>query len=227
MNQNKIIKLGDIDIAVKICARAKHVKLRAGSQIELILPKYANFERAYEFLLSKELWVKNQARKLKPIKQELSETISILGEKYQIVLNDSHIKESIRIIDKQLIISKVIPPDKIKLIIAMHLKKLFKKEVEKYAFLKANELGVKYTKITVKDTISRWGSCSSLGRLSFSWRLILAPKNVMEYVIVHELCHLKEMNHSIRFWKLVESALPDYKIAKAWLKSHGKTLHVI
>lgn len=227
MNQNKIIKIGDIDIAVRICSRAKHVKLRAASQIELILPKYANFERAYEFLLSKELWIRNQFLKLKPIKQELSETISILGEEYQLILNDPHIKEPIKIVDKQLIISKVISPDKLKLTIAIYLKKIFKKEAEKYAFLKANELQVKYSRITVKDTISRWGSCSSSGNISFSWRLILAPKNVMEYVIVHELCHLKEMNHSIRFWRLVESVFPGYKVARIWLKSNGKTLHYI
>ena len=227
MKEDKTIKLGDIDIAVRICSRAKRIKLRAASQIELILPKYANFDTAYKFLLSKELWVKNQVRKLKAIKQESAKTISILGEEYQIILNDPHIKEPIRIVDKQLVISSVIAHDKVKPLLATFLKKIFKKEVERYTVLKANELQVKYSKITVRDTVSRWGSCSSSGNLSFSWRLILAPKNVMEYVIVHELCHLKEMNHSIRFWKLVESVCPEYKAARAWLENNGKYLHHI
>jgi len=102
-----------------------------------------------------------------------------------------------------------------------------KVEVEKYALLKAQELNVKYSRISVKDTSSRWGSCSSSRALSFSWRLILAPRNVMEYVIVHELCHLIEMNHSHRFWNLVDKTYPEHHEARLWLKKNGRILHQI
>lgn len=88
----------------------------------------------------------------------------------------------------------------------------------------ANELGVTYGTVTIRDQKTRWGSCSSKGNLSFNWRLILAPPKVLDYVVVHELCHRKEMNHSSRFWTLVESIMPDYRDHRKWLKENGGKL---
>ena len=85
----------------------------------------------------------------------------------------------------------------------------------------ASILGVTYEKITVRTQRSRWGSCSSRGNLSFNALLMLAPPEVADYVVVHELCHRKEMNHSARFWNLVEQVLPDYRLQKQWLRQHG------
>ena len=81
-----------------------------------------------------------------------------------------------------------------------------------------------YTSITVRDQKSRWGSCSSRGTLSFNYRLIFAPPAVLDYVVVHELCHLTHMNHSKDFWNMVASVMPDYKVYKKWLKEHGHEL---
>ena len=85
-------------------------------------------------------------------------------------------------------------------------------------------LGVQASGIRIKDQKTRWGSCSSKGNINLNWRLILAPKEVMYYVIIHELCHLREMNHSQAFWKLVESICPDYRDHRQWLKDHGDQL---
>ncbi len=84
--------------------------------------------------------------------------------------------------------------------------------------------GGHYTSITVRDQKSRWGSCSSRGTLSFNYRLIFAPLPVLDYVVVHELCHLTHMNHSKEFWGKVSSVLPDYKTQRQWLKDHGAEL---
>jgi predicted metal-dependent hydrolase len=89
----------------------------------------------------------------------------------------------------------------------------------------AERLGVAIKRITVRDQSSRWGSCSSTGALSYSWRLILAPNFVLEYLAVHEVAHLIEMNHSPRFWRLVHQHCPDASRAKAWLDVHGNDLH--
>ena len=84
--------------------------------------------------------------------------------------------------------------------------------------------GGNYTSITVRDQKSRWGSCSSRGTLSFNYRLIFAPSGVLDYVVVHELCHLTHMNHSKDFWNMVASVMPDYKVYKNWLRDHGQEL---
>lgn len=85
-------------------------------------------------------------------------------------------------------------------------------------------LGVEYKGISVKDTRSRWGSCTSDGQLSFSWRLIMAPPEVLDYVAAHECAHLKEMNHSNKFWSLVAKCCPDWKRHRSWLRVHGAEL---
>ncbi len=89
----------------------------------------------------------------------------------------------------------------------------------------AQQLGVAIKRVTVRDQSSRWGSCSSTGVLSYSWRLILAPPFVLDYLAVHEVAHLVEMNHSPRFWRLVHGLCPDAARAKAWLDVHGTDLH--
>jgi predicted metal-dependent hydrolase len=86
-------------------------------------------------------------------------------------------------------------------------------------------LGVAIKRIYVRDQSSRWGSCSNTGVLSFSWRLILAPCFVLDYLAAHEVCHLIELNHSPRFWKLVRRLYPDLERAKVWLDANGADLH--
>ena len=85
----------------------------------------------------------------------------------------------------------------------------------------AAALGVSYERITLRDQRSRWGSCSSKGALSFNWRLVLAPHDVLDYVVVHEVCHLVEHHHGTEFWKLVERRRPQYRDSKRWLDEHG------
>lgn len=89
----------------------------------------------------------------------------------------------------------------------------------------ARPLAVKATRIAIRDQTSRWGSCSTTGALSFSWRLILAPPFVLDYVAAHEVAHLSEMNHGPRFWALVKKICPDFESAKQWLQVLGPDLH--
>jgi hypothetical protein len=104
----------------------------------------------------------------------------------------------------------------------------FKREARTLLSARAMEyaarLGVRPGRVTVRDTKSRWGSCSQNGSLSFSWRLILAPEFVRDYVVAHEVAHLKEMNHSPRFWAQVKLLSPDMVRARQWLRDNGRTL---
>ena len=85
-------------------------------------------------------------------------------------------------------------------------------------------LGARYTKLTIRNQRTRWGSCTAGGALSFNWRLLLAPEPVLDYVVWHEACHLRVMDHSPRFWALVATHCPDYQAHRRWLKVQGSTL---
>ncbi len=89
----------------------------------------------------------------------------------------------------------------------------------------AERLDVAVGRVTLRDTRSRWGSCSSTGTLSFSWRMILAPPSVLDYLAAHEVAHLRELNHSHRFWRIVHDLCPGTEEAERWLKRHGTALH--
>ncbi|SHM88691.1 M48 family metallopeptidase [Roseibium suaedae] len=105
------------------------------------------------------------------------------------------------------------------------LKAAAKAELTEAAFFHAQKIGAKINGLTVRDTKSRWGSCASNGKLSFSWRLILAPPEILDYVAAHEVAHLREMNHSARFWSLCQQLAPQTPSARLWLKQNGLRLH--
>lgn len=100
-------------------------------------------------------------------------------------------------------------------------RRLARRATSETATREAARLGVSYSRITIRDTRSRWGSCSTTGTLSFSWRLALAPREILDYVVMHELCHLRHHDHSPRFWKLVGEVWPRYREHKSWLDAHG------
>ena len=82
-------------------------------------------------------------------------------------------------------------------------------------------MGVSYGRITVREQKTRWGSCSAKGNLNFNWKLILMPEGILDYLVVHELAHRMEMNHSPAFWRVVEREIPDYRERRMWLKKNG------
>lgn len=100
---------------------------------------------------------------------------------------------------------------------AARAKQIIEARVERYC----REMGETVGAVRIKNVKSRWGSCSSKRNLNFNWRLVMAPMEVLDYVVVHELCHLREMNHSASFWALVRNVLPDYEARSEWLKTCG------
>lgn len=88
----------------------------------------------------------------------------------------------------------------------------------------ASQMGVTYGRVTIRNQRTRWGSCSTKGNINLNCLLMLVPHEIQDYVLVHELAHLREMNHSPRFWAIVESVLPDYKLRRKWLRDHGEAI---
>lgn len=111
--------------------------------------------------------------------------------------------------------------------IATFLKKEARADLERLAKFHAHSIRAPIKSISMKDTRSRWGSCSAEGNLSFSWRIIMAPPAVVDYLAAHEVAHLKEMNHGPHFWALCKKLCPGMEDAKSWLKRHGSLLHAI
>jgi predicted metal-dependent hydrolase len=105
------------------------------------------------------------------------------------------------------------------------LKREARHDLQRSAQVYAAELGVRVKRLSIRDQSSRWGSCTSAGSLSFSWRLIFAPPFVLDYLAAHEVAHLVEMNHSPRFWRVVAKVCPSVERAKTWLDTHGNDLH--
>ena len=104
------------------------------------------------------------------------------------------------------------------------LLKLAKQVIPEKVAYYARLMGVTYGRISIRKQKTRWGSCSREGNLNFNCLLMMAPPEVLDYVVVHELCHRLEMNHSERFWTLVEKVMPDYRVSREWLKEHGGKL---
>ena len=155
-----------------------------------------------------------------PLKVPVTEINRFIGEKADWI--DKHIKmmekrkEERTSADRQ-----PLSKQEIKLL-TTKAKRILPERVRYYAEI----MGVEYGRITIRMQKSRWGSCSSKKNLNFNCLLMLTPQEIIDYVVVHELCHLKEMNHSPRFWAEVEKVLPDYKERRKWLRDHEKDIIV-
>jgi predicted metal-dependent hydrolase len=117
------------------------------------------------------------------------------------------------------------PADETNRAVVRLLRREARRVLEQRVRFHAERLGLSPGRLSVRDPRSRWGSCSASGALSFSWRLVLAPPPVLDYVVVHELCHLRHHDHSPRFWSAVEAAEPGWRLAASWLRTHGAELH--
>jgi predicted metal-dependent hydrolase len=228
----KILTLGKpkrrIEVSARVSSRAKRISLRVSSKkgVELIIPKRVRMEKAMEFLLSKEEWILfkiSQAPEAIPFDDGFE--IPIQGRPYTIC-HTGKLRGITHLKGNNLMISG--PEESAERKVKVFLHELAKKELTARAEIEALKLGVelKLGKVTIRDTTTRWGSCSTTGNLSFSWRLILAPREVLEYVAAHEVSHLLEMNHGKKFWKIVENLYPEHHDARKWLKDNGTMLHM-
>jgi len=191
-------------------------------------PLGASPETVGKHVESKKLWIYEKLKSTqkyspKPAMKEFvsGETVLYLGKRYRLEIERSP-EEKIRFAGK-FIIAAVSSERASEVFKNWYKKQAAKKLPEKVA-RHAKNLGVQYNKVFISDLKYRWGSCTPKDNLNFNWRLIKAPMFVVDYVIVHELAHFLESNHTERFWTIVEIQVPHYKKAKDWLKEHGALL---
>ena len=213
-----------IPIDIRRSARARRMTLRVSrldGQVRLSLPKRTPECEALHFLAQQEEWLRRQLAGLGAARQPaIGDSLPLRGEPLRIVAGTGRVAQ---LCDGAI----AVPPDPERLParLAAFLKEEARRDLAARSAHHAAALGVGYARITLRDTRSRWGSCSSTGGLMYSWRLVMAPPAVLDYVAAHEVAHLREMNHSPRFWALVADRVPDWRTQRLWLRQNGSTLH--
>lgn len=216
------------DLVLKINPRAKRMALRLDSKkrvVNLVLPKRSSMRSAYLFALEHKYWIREKLAELpKLINFTDGAYISILGNKITIqVTYDKTLKRTdILLKNNELVVftNKEDPAPRIKRFII----NMARESLSALAHEKAAVIGKKISKIEVKDTTSRWGSCSHDGKLCFSWRLLFAPPEAFDYVVAHEVAHLNVMDHSPAFWAQCEALCKNYSKGKSWMRRHSGDL---
>lgn len=215
-------------LRVNINGRARRMALRVDPRsrlIHLVIPKRASLKAAFAFAEENREWIREKLRELpRLVPFEDGAVIPVLGRDRQIVVLYN---PALRLTDIQLkkdeilvLTNKEDPSARIR----RFLIDLAKERISEIAEEKAAGIRRRIADIQVRDTQSRWGSCSEDAKLSFSWRLIFAPPKAMDYVIGHEVAHLLHLDHSENFWNACEKLCRDYDFGKGWMRDHGYKL---
>lgn len=226
--QFTLTALGDpIIVLIRESAKAKNIAIRCNHQkIELVLPIDACKDNALKFLLSKEQSIREYL-KSNPINsldnKKVYKRIPILGEIHNIKYIKTSNSFAVEISDKVIIVYS--PKNNATEVLIRFLKDYALAEITSLIKNIVKRHKIKYQKITVEDFDNNWGSYSPLGNLSFNWRIIFAPILVLHYLVVHELCYLKEPTNEAKYWDLIAKISPDYQISQLWLTKYGNDLY--
>lgn len=226
---DKLLEIGSppLQITLRRSARARRFSLRVSrtdGAVILSLPKWAPEREAVEFARSQEGWIR-RAQAARPVAEPLviGGVIPVGGTLLRI---EAGTGARIRCDGDRLILpaaAAATPGPRIEAFVKLTARHRLIEACDRYAA----QIGRPHTGLTLRDTRSRWGSCSAAGRLMFSWRLAMAPPEVLTYVAAHEVAHLVEMNHAPAFWAVVRQLMPDYPRHRDWLKANGAALQAI
>ncbi|HEU0155432.1 MAG TPA: SprT family zinc-dependent metalloprotease [Stellaceae bacterium] len=213
-------------LAVRVSVRARRVTLRihpAERRVELTLPRGAAATTALRFLAAQRGWIEARLQALPPpVPFVEGALVPVLGVLHRVRRESDAGAPPVAIADGEIRVKG--EPAHLARRLRDHLAGMAREELARRSRPLAQQIGRRVARVSVRDTRSRWGSCSGSGNLSFNWRLIFAPEPVIDYVVAHEVAHLAEMNHGPRFWRLVESLVPDARSPRLWLKRHRNRL---
>ncbi|MEL6618736.1 MAG: SprT family zinc-dependent metalloprotease [Pseudomonadota bacterium] len=214
----------DIALTLRRSARARRITLRISQidgRVTLTLPKHLAEREALAFAREKEDWIRGHlSDRQSDVPVTLGATIPVAGQARRIVAGSGR---RVQLTGDALSVPGAAAgvPRRVLGFLKAHARDTLARSCDHYA----GRLGRPYSGMSLRDTRSRWGSCSSAGRLMFSWRLILAPAEVLDYVAAHEVAHLAQMNHSPAFWAEVTRIHGPYDTQRRWLRVHGGDLH--
>lgn len=223
----KVLTLGShqVALAVERHPRARRLTLRlepASGRIHLVLPRRVALAEGLDFARSRKGWILKQLDSLPPqVPFVEGAEIPYLGDAHRIA-HWPDARGGVWREDGEIRVTGFV--EHLPRRVADFLKMEARRELGVRAQEKAARVERRVTKLALRDTHSRWGSCARDGRINFSWRLILAPEAVLDYVVAHEVAHLVHMNHSREFWRVVDRLTDDVQGAKLWLKRNGASL---
>lgn len=213
-----------IPVVLRRSPRARRISLRVSrldGRVSLTLPNGVPEREGLNFVREKEDWVRGQLAQ-RPDQVVVSFGQEILLEGRPLLLTPGK-GRSVAVDGGHLLVPGA--AERVAARTQAFLKQIARERLSAACDRYARRLDRDYTRLTLRDTRSRWGSCSSRGALMFSWRLVMAPAAVLEYVAAHEVAHLAEMNHSPAFWVQVENIHGPYQQQRKWLRQNGETLH--
>ncbi len=215
--------------------RTISIMIKNTGQIIVGCPLKTPFAYIEKLLLEKEKWIVQKLAETKEKQTTVREKSFASGDvfyylghpyKLKIVENNKTQKPKVHFEEEQIIIemSDIEDTEKIKTLLKNWYISKARAIMEQRIRLYSTDVGVSPKKVVIREQKTRWGSCSTKGNINLNWKLVMSPLPILDYVVIHELCHMKEMNHSENFWKNVQSIMPDYKVYRKWLKDNGYTL---
>jgi predicted metal-dependent hydrolase len=228
MVDSRMIELGGREVAlvVRRSARARRLALRIpghDDSVELVLPPRAAESDGLAFLQSRAGWVIERLERMAPRVSFADGALLPLGGVPHILRHVGARGAPVRVEGNDILVAG--RPDHMARRVGDWLRAEARRRIEPPAYRMAAVIDREVGRITIRDQKSRWGSCAPGGRLSFNWRLVLAPAWVLDYVVAHEVAHIAEPNHSPAFWAVVARLNPNAKTGRAWLRAEGMDLH--
>jgi hypothetical protein len=213
----------EISYTVRRSARARRVRVNvhAHSGVEVVLPARAPERAAAAAVSELRPWIERRLQEAREVRARIAAragTVPYLGRSLELVAQPGRTRAH-RSGDRLLV-----PGGDARPAIERFYRRAARSEISGRLDTATELAGSSYSALDIRAQRTRWASCSPSGRMSFNWRLLLAPERVLEYVVWHEVCHLEVLDHSPRFWALLEARWPDYREDRSWLARHGATL---
>ena len=214
----------DLDYTIRRSSRARRVRVSVDPRdgVEVVLPERAPARAAASAIAELRPWIERRLAEAEAVRARIAargDTVPFLGEDLRLVREPGRTRAHRRGDALLVPTGEAMRPA-----LERWFRRTARAEIGPRLDRAAQAVGRPYSSLSIREQQTRWGSCSSTGAMSFNWRLLLAPEEVLDYVVWHEACHLEVMDHSRRFWTLVERHLPGYREPRAWLRKHGATL---